>query len=195
MSTNTRSKRTGVMGLCAPSLHARPTNQTATRTKQSSCTAQSRLDVLSTVLTDPFLVGLMCGLRQRKKLSRSSVSKGSAVNSILEQAFVVLFEVHVGRDDLKVASCVTAASGERQDMIHVELDSESFLKCWDLRVDRSDGRIASMCEKLLRAHRTRPRGVWVEIFHGRKPAEARIHFKNIEDFFHWVFAHGGYFSI
>lgn len=114
--------------------------------------------------------------------------------SILEEDLIILYKVLVGRNDLEVARCVFTSSGEGLDMVYMEIYPECFFESWDLRVDGRYSRVIRMLEHLRRTARTRLLGKRIKVFCGSKPPKVFIHFKNIEDFLHWVFAHGGYIT-
>ncbi len=117
---------------------------------------------------------------------------------VFEGDAVGLCEVHIGRNNLKVASLMLSTSGERMHVIHMQLYAEKVFKHRDLCVDPRHRCIIPMLHKLLGpagplADAKRPK-----VIGSSQPAKTFIHFKDIEDFFHWVLwylLHGGYINI
>lgn len=118
----------------------------------------------------------------------------SKLLSVLEENFVTLIKVHLSRDNLEIARLVTAPGGNGLDVIHMELYTKQLLKRGDLSIDRSNRWVTGMLEKLSTSERSCASRDRIEIFCGSKPAQAVIHFEDIEDVLHWMFSHGGYIT-
>lgn len=118
----------------------------------------------------------------------------SKLQSVLEECLITLLKVSCGRDNLEIARCVTAPGRDGLDMIYVEVYPQEVAKCGDLCVNRGDRWVIGMLKKLSATAATNRGRERIKVFCGCEPAKARIHFENIEDFLHWVFAHGGYIT-
>lgn len=112
---------------------------------------------------------------------------------VLEGNFVRLCEVHLRRNNLKVASLMLTTRSYGLHVVYVQLRAKEILQYWNLCVYRSDPRVVTMLEELGCAPGSLGGVEGPKVIGSSQTAKSLIHFENVEDFFHWVVAHGGYF--